>query len=100
MTGESGRTPQRAFFEVQSQMLCFAPAVLALFSDPPHIFYPSDSAPTSATNFSAKEAKFQPYSPLSHISLDAFPLAQVRKLLDLVLLIIFEASIGCDMMSI
>jgi hypothetical protein len=43
----------------------------------PHTICNSDFAQVSTTPSSSKEAKFQPYTPLSHISLDAFPLVQV-----------------------
>jgi hypothetical protein len=39
---------------------------------------PSDPGLVAATASSVKETKFQPHAPLSHISLDAFPLVQVR----------------------
>jgi hypothetical protein len=37
--------------------------------------------PTAAATAACKEAKFQPYAPFAHISLDAFPLVQVNKLM-------------------
>jgi hypothetical protein len=38
----------------------------------------SDLGLVAVTTSSVKETKFQPHAPLSHISLDAFPMVQVR----------------------